>query len=373
MGKKLQLLYGLAVTIFAASCGNKDSFSITGRIINSGGVRKIYLLVADSAGIQMTDSTTLSENAEFTFKGTSAYPVRYKLRIGSSVYDLIVQNGETVNFLTDLKDPEHKATITGSTESTYLQEWGAINDRYSARSQQVLDRYQEALQRPGINKDSVLKVYTPLYEAATAELAEQAIRFAKRHKNSLAGFYAITSLDHKKYETALIKYADEMRPYFKNDRSVLRFLKEMDDVKPVSVGQKAPEFQSATMEGKKISLSNFKGQYVMIDFWASWCPPCRQENPNLVKLYQKYHRSGLQIIGVSLDTEPAEWQQAIKADGLRWMQLSDRERFDGPTEKRYHIEAIPANFIIDPKGTIVAKDLFGADLERFLAGLFDKS
>jgi thiol-disulfide isomerase/thioredoxin len=109
---------------------------------------------------------------------------------------------------------------------------------------------------------------------------------------------------------------------------------------------------------------------VLIDFWASWCPPCRAENPNLVKMFHQYHSKGLNILGVSLDTDINAWQKAFAADKLDWTQTSDLAKFDGSTEKLYHIDAIPSNFIIGPDGSIIAKNVFGNNLDSLCAKLF---
>jgi peroxiredoxin len=153
---------------------------------------------------------------------------------------------------------------------------------------------------------------------------------------------------------------------------VQQFLRQMDAVRPLSVGHKAPDFTTAGINGKPVKLSDYKGKYVMLDFWASWCVPCRQENPNVVKLFNQYKGKGFNILGISLDDDKAAWQQAITADKLTWQHASDLKKFDGDTEHLYHIEAIPSNFVIDPQGNIIAKNVTGKNLEEFLNKTFAK-
>ena len=171
----------------------------------------------------------------------------------------------------------------------------------------------------------------------------------------------------------MVAYADSIKDSFKDNPGVQHFIRQMMLVKPTSIGHKAPDFTIAGIDGKPINLADYKGKYVMLDFWASWCGPCRAENPNVVKQYSAYKGKGFNILGISLDVEKKDWQQAIKADKLTWAHGSDLKRFEGPTETLYHIEAIPSNFIIDPQGVIVAKNITGSALEEFLNKTFSKS
>ena len=147
--------------------------------------------------------------------------------------------------------------------------------------------------------------------------------------------------------------------------------------KKTAIGEIAPDFSAPTPEGKILSLNDVKGKVTMIDFWAAWCGPCRRENPNIVQVYNKYHEKGLEIIGVSMDGrmgqgDPKEaWVKAIEDDNLTWHQISNLKYFEGPIAKMYNLQSIPASFILDADGRIVAKNLRGPALEQKISELLD--
>ncbi len=140
------------------------------------------------------------------------------------------------------------------------------------------------------------------------------------------------------------------------------------------IGATPPDFTQNDPDGKPISLSNFRGKYLLIDFWASWCAPCRAENPNVVKAYAKYHEKGFEILGVSLDNERGRenWLNAIKKDGLAWTQVSDLKYWNNEVARKYGISSIPQNFLLDPTGKIVGKNLRGETLSKKLEEIFNK-
>ncbi len=359
----------LLTIIGLCGCKDKNTFKIEGKIEHPA-QQKVYLLAADSTNVRVIDSVQLSEQNRFVFKKSAPFANLYKIKNGDKEFDVIAENGNDIEFKTDLSDPNHNYTISGSGDSEKIKEYNRISNVYTAKNTKLASQYQEEASAKGANQDSVLKKYLPVFEQNITALSNEILKFVDANKNSLAGFYAAMALDQMKYEKELVAYADQLKGKFPGNPAVNQFVKHMELVKPVSVGHAAPDFSIPGIDGKTIKLTDYKGKYVMLDFWASWCAPCRKENPNVVKLYQQYHPKGLDIVGISLDENKDAWQKAINDDRLMWAHGSELLNFNGPVVQRYQVQAIPSNFILDPSGKIIAKNITGNDLAAFFAKTF---
>lgn len=349
------------------SCSSDSSFTINGQLEEAGGLQTVALY----EGERKLDSVFLTENGKFRFTRTASQPRLFTLRAGGQQYYLIAQNGETISFNANLNDEPEVYEVTGSELSTTIKEFAkAKNDK--ERFEIRLDE-EFAARRVGMDDQELNALRQELLQRhrdGTTAYVQAAVDFADRH-DDLAGFFAISTLDPDVAEQEIVAYADRIAGRFDDNYVVRQFLEEAARIKVLAVGQPAPDFESLTPTNQPIRLSDFQGQYTLLDFWASWCVPCREENPNIVNVYNRYKDRGFTVFGVSLDGNPGFWLRAIEDDGLVWPQASDLQQWGSEVVGLYRIKAIPTSYLLDPDGVILAKDLRGEELEHFVAQLLD--
>jgi len=237
-------------------------------------------------------------------------------------------------------------------------------------------------------QEEINELNTEYYDAMTANdqdamrsIQERSLLMASKHTErvkdaikdmdgsfaSLAAAMLIDPSTDFEFLDSLITGLDQKYP---NTKTIVTLKQQLNELRTLSVGQPAPEIALPNPEGKMVKLSDLRGKYVLIDFWAAWCKPCREENPNVVRLYQQYKDRGFEVFGVSLDRTKEAWVKAIEEDGLEWTQVSDLQYFNSEAAATYQINAIPATYMLDPEGKIIAKDLRGSSLENKLKELF---
>mgnify|MGYP006276505255 CR=1 FL=1 len=365
-----QLVYLLFITFLFISCDQKsiDGTLLTGTVDNPAG-EQVTLQKYSIDGLSNIDSTQLDENNEFEMVIEAKEPGFYRLNFSDrKMVNLVLDNNpEKVTVTVDAGQPRGAYDVTGSTGTNWIMKMDSI---YLKKQSDAKMLNNEAMQARSAGD-------AELFE----EIKEQFFMLSSRHDNnmkeliwkaapSLAGIYGTNYINVENSVSFMDSLALVYQEEIPEHELVVDFVSKVDRLKKLAVGAEAPEISLPNPEGETVTLSSLKGNYVLIDFWAAWCKPCRVENPNVVKLYNKYKDENFEILGVSLDRKREDWIQAIEDDQLSWKHVSDLKYFRSEAAQDYRINAIPATFLIDPEGKIVAKGLRGESLKQKLEELF---
>jgi len=387
MIKKIFLLFFIASIIISCE-SDPELYTISGSIKNANGV-KLYFAELQTSNINFIDSVILNDEGSFSFKGKTEIPRFYVLRTEPSNYlTLIINPLEQIIVHANGADLANNPTIKGSPESNKILELRNHLDT-SVDKLDSLGIYYKSL----IGKGRIYKVRDSLRQASQQiilEHTEYTKEFVKDNSNSLAGLmalyqqiaprkYILNPKEHMEYfelvDSSLMSLYSTSESVIDLHSQVTKMKRQINsELEPdyISIiGQPAPEIILPAPNGDTIILSTLKGKYVLLDFWASWCRPCRAENPILVKNYKKYSEKGFEIFQVSLDKNRDSWLRAIENDQLNWIHASDLKFWNSAAAKKYNVQSIPANFLIDKNGRIVAKNLRGDALEAKLSEIFD--
>ena len=380
MNIKNYLLIIVSALIFSCNNKSKDQFTINGKIENAKDQR-VYLeqLFFNDKEIAVVDTAEI-KNGKFELKGTAAEEGLYRIRLeqDKNASFLIINDQPEINFSAKIgngsddnfknlkvETPGNKALktlIVGLMENVATLEKNAA----------VLDSLEN------MGSDSLLAIETVKQAKLNEGLTNFLDGYVFKSEDPIVTIFAMANAPTED-KNVIQKRVDHLTKKFPKHKGVQdiilaynKFLTEMNKPKPAEqekpvVGNMAPDFTMNDTEGKPVSLSQYKGQYVLVDFWASWCGPCRGENPNVVAAYKKYKNKNFTVLGVSLDEDKDAWMKAIQKDELTWKHISDLKGWQSAVVPVYGIEGIPYNVLLDPEGKILATELRDKDLDAFLS------
>jgi peroxiredoxin len=363
--KKIALIVFAALTVM--SC-KKDGYEITGLAKGVENGKKVYLETQNETG-PVTLDTAVVESEKFKFDGKLKEGIELafvRIETLNGTVPMVLENGDiSVDFN---KDTIQNSKIGGTKNNDKFQ-------LYNNESQVIykkMMKFQEANQQKMMaaqqaQDTATVSVLMKDFNKFQDDMNVQSKSFISKNPDA---FISALLLENFLMRNSLSP--EEVKGYYeKLDKSIVdtksgkNIKKMLDAMTSVNIGSMAPDFSAPSPDGKMISLKESMGKVTLIDFWASWCGPCRQENPNVVAMYNELHEKGLNIIGVSLDKEgdSQKWKDAIAKDGLTWNHISNLKHWKEPIAEQYNVKSIPATFLLDASGKIVAKDLRGEELK----------
>ncbi|SIN81353.1 TlpA disulfide reductase family protein [Chitinophaga niabensis] len=371
----------LALSAPVLTFAQTSNFSITGKLGNLDKPAKVYIDYSDASGHGKEDSANVI-NGVFTFKGAVSGQTTARMSLDHegkgkpfSIYspgaDVIYFYFGPEQIKVSSKDSLSTAMFTGS---KIYDEHAAYNKAIGGSIMELTAMYQKeyAQASPEDRKDpEFMQALNAKQMELRKQRGEKMIAFAKANPNS---FFSLVGLSESAGMYTDMATAQTILSGLNKDLQKLDMAKELqqriDAERLTAVGKPAPAFTQNDVNGQPISLASLKGKVVLIDFWASWCSPCRAENPNMLKQYKIYKDKGFEILSVSLDSKKEPWVEAIEQDGLPWLHVSDLKGWNNTVGRLYGVRGVPACYLVDRDGKIIATEVRGEKLNTKLAEIF---
>lgn len=374
--KKIVFLIALSLSILSCSKVKKGEFLISGEAKGIPNGKMVFIKTQNEVGLVLNVDSTKVKDGKFEFKGKVKEPSIFALYVKDiqQPVPFIMESGEIVIKVD--KDSIFKSKISGTDSNDSFQEF---NDKTNAINKRLVDYQNKNIQKLMEAQQKKDNVTIENLKSGYVKIQKEVDDYMNQYPDSNPNSYISLLLVERLFNSPDFKY-EKVKKTFENlneeFRNTTKGKSISDKLKAIEKNMKnpaaavknnslklAPAFSAKSPNGTTISLKESLGKVTIIDFWASWCGPCRKENPNVVALYNEFHSKGLNIIGVSLDDDATKWKDAIAKDKLTWNHVSNLKGFEDPIATLYDVQQIPTTFVLDSKGNIVAKDLRGDELK----------
>jgi peroxiredoxin len=370
---KTILFLVVALTFSCSTSGKEDdkpadnswTITIKGKVgFPQQGQIVIQELKDGSTGWQ--DTIKLKSNYTFAKKIKLVEPGFYRINFYNKQVLNVILNKNDIEVNVDGNNAQGFFEVKGSPDLDLIRKVQDLKQQQNAEISKIIEEFNVAAQQHDDKKAAQLK---QAYAEALKKYNDQIASMLVDGTPSLAVINLLQNnvLDKDDYFPTYVSIADKLKKEWPTYSQSKGFVEYVDRLKSTAIGQVAPELSLPDTNGQIVKLSSMRGKYVLVDFWAKWCGPCRDENPNVVRVYNKYKDKGFTVLGVSLDRSKEDWLKAIKEDNLTWTHVSDLKFWQSEAAKIYSITAIPFSILVDPNGVIIDKNLRGPALEAKLA------
>jgi peroxiredoxin len=356
----------------SAQQGDMWEVTVSGKVLNPNtGTIEIAEITQGGTTDGWKDTIVLKSDNSFSEKVSLREPGYYRLNFyNRQVLNLILYKSD-LDVTVDGSDMQGTSEIKGSPDIDFIMKATALLQGVQQSPEAIELTKQFDVARKEGDQDKIAAIQQD-YMALAAGKQEEVAELIRQQPPSLGVINMLqnNALDHDRFFDTYVEVANKLKKEWPNYYHAKQFIEMVDGMKATAIGQPAPEIALPNPDGKVVKLSSLQGKYVLVDFWAKWCGPCRVENPNIVRVFNKYKDKGFTVFGVSLDRSREDWVQAIKADNLTWTHVSDLKYWQSEAARLYNINAIPFSVLLDPDGIIIAKNLRGPALDKKLAEIF---